>query len=86
MRSREPGPGPSGPKDEWNTLKTLLPYLWPKGEVGLRVRVVIAMILLIAAKATNVSVPIFYKEAVDSLTSVDATNAIIAVPIALLVF
>lgn len=85
MRSREPGPGPSGPKDEWNTLKTLLPYLWPKGEAGLRVRVVIAMILLVAAKATNVSVPIFYKEAVDSLTSIDTPNAIIVVPIALLI-
>ena len=84
MRSREPGPGPISPANEWSTIKTLLPYLWPSGEMGLRVRVVIAMALLIAAKATNVSVPIFYKQAVDTLTADGKIDALITVPIALI--
>ena len=69
--------------DDIRTIKTLLPYLWPTGETNLRFRVVIAIVLLIGAKAVNVTVPLFYKEAVD-LLSVDK-EALVAVPIALLV-
>lgn len=87
MRSQLPGPGPKGPTNEWKTIKTLLPYLWPEGEKGLRSRVVAALVLLAAAKGTNVAVPIFYKQAVDSLTAGGpAASTVIAVPIALLVF
>src|ERR1700723_3258755 len=49
------------------TIRSLLPYLWPKGEMGLRLRVVLAVLLLIAAKICNVYIPILYKHAVDSL-------------------
>ncbi len=86
MRSQLPGPGPKGPSNEWKTIKTLLPYLWPEGETGLRIRVVTAMVLLAAAKGTNVAVPIFYKQAVDSLTAGPDVAAAIAVPVALLIF
>jgi len=85
MRSRLPGPGPMTRTGEWTTVKTLLPYLWPSGETGLRVRVVIAMVLLIAAKATNVSVPIFYKQAVDTLTAGGKVDVMVGVPVALIV-
>lgn len=85
MRSRAPGPAPTGSADEWTTIKTLLPYLWPSGETGLRVRVVVAMVLLIAAKATNVSVPIFYKQAVDILTAGGTVPVAISVPVALII-
>jgi ATP-binding cassette subfamily B protein len=60
----------------------LLPYLWPKGETGLRVRVVLAVACLIVAKAANVYVPILFKGLVDALTRPE--NAIIAVPVGLL--
>ncbi len=40
------------------TLLTLAPWLWPKGEPGLRARVVIALLLLVVAKGANVLVPI----------------------------
>lgn len=50
----------------WRTVATLAPYLWPKG-LEMRVRVVVALLLLIAAKLCNVYVPILYKHAVDSL-------------------
>ena len=85
MRNRLPGPGAMNPAGEWTTVKTLLPYLWPAGETGLRIRVVVAMALLVAAKATNVSVPIFYKQAVDILTAKGNVDAMIGVPVALIV-
>lgn len=85
MRSlSQDAPKSTGTRNDWKTLKTLLPYLWPKDATNLRIRVVIALLLLAAAKATNVSVPLFYKEAVDAL-SLNETTGLIAVPIFLLV-
>lgn len=81
----DPTPGRTRPENEWKTIRSLLPYLWPAGELGLRVRVVIAMVFLIAAKGTNVAVPIFYKEAVDSLTIKQGVEMALTVPIALLI-
>jgi ATP-binding cassette subfamily B protein len=62
---------------DWHTIRTLLPYLWAyKG------RVLAALTALIAAKIANVGVPVLMKEIVDRL---DATMAILAVPLLLLV-
>lgn len=52
----------------WTTVKSLLPYLWPKGELGLRVRVVLAAAALILAKVATVIVPIIYAHAVNALS------------------
>ncbi|EDP63132.1 ABC transporter, ATP-binding protein [alpha proteobacterium BAL199] len=52
-------------RGDLKTLKTLAPYLWPKGETTMRVRVVIAMICLTLAKVATVYVPILFKQAVD---------------------
>ncbi|NQV84083.1 MAG: ABC transporter ATP-binding protein/permease [Rhodospirillales bacterium] len=79
----DPGPPRSGPRNDLRTLRTLLPYLWPPGETALRVRVVLAMVLLVLAKVTNVVVPIFYKLSVDALSG-DTAKAL-AIPVALLV-
>ena len=79
----DPGPPRTGPRNDLSTLRTLLPYLWPPGEAGLRFRVVLAMVLLTLAKVTNVVVPIFYKYAVDALNG--DTAKIVAVPVVLLV-
>ena len=83
MRPRSPSPAQIGPRNDLQTLHTLLPYLWPAGETGLRARVVLALILLASAKGVNVVVPIFYKLAVDALTP--GTAAVLAVPVALIV-
>ncbi len=61
-----PGKPPEGNAD-LRTLGTLLPYLWPAGEGELKARVAVAVILLGLAKAANVVVPIYYKQAVDAL-------------------
>lgn len=52
----------------WQTLKSLSKWLWPKDRNDLRVRVVIAMLALGAAKLTNVGVPYLLKRAIDTLS------------------
>jgi len=49
-------------------LRRLLPYLWPAGRADLKTRVAIAVVMLVAAKLTNVYVPILLRGAVDGLT------------------
>ncbi len=63
-------------------MRTLLPYLWPAGETGLRVRVVVAMALLAAAKLVTVYVPVLYKQAVDALSA--EAGAAVVVPVGIL--
>src|SRR6266478_5147851 len=63
-------------------LKGLGPYLWPRDSVELRARVVLALALLAAGKLINITVPLFYKAAVDALSGPHAAGAaMIAVPI-----
>ena len=64
------------------TLKRLAPYLWPAGEAKLKLRVIIAMLLLITAKVATVYTPFFYKGAVDALATPD--NELINIPILLI--
>ena len=52
------------------TVASLLPYLWPKGETGAHVRVVLAVIMLVLAKMATVFIPIVYAQAVDALAPV----------------
>jgi ATP-binding cassette subfamily B protein len=49
------------------TIRRVIPYLWPKDAFWVRRRVVIALVLLVFAKIISVSTPFFYKAAVDSL-------------------
>jgi ABC-type transport system involved in Fe-S cluster assembly fused permease/ATPase subunit len=63
-------------------LKGLGPYLWPRDSVELRARVVLALALLAAGKLVNITVPLFYKAAVDALSGPGAaTVGMIAVPV-----
>jgi ATP-binding cassette subfamily B protein len=68
----------SGAGRDYRTLRALGPYLWPAGRVGLKVRVVVAVALLVTAKLINVYVPFLYKAAVDALT---VESALVAVPL-----
>jgi ATP-binding cassette, subfamily B, heavy metal transporter len=67
----------------WAVLRIVGRHLWPKGEPGLRCRVVVAMILLVAAKVATVYVPVLYKQAVDAFG--EPTAQVVAVPVALIV-
>ncbi len=60
---------PSSSSNSVRTLTTLLPYLWPTGRSDLRARVIVALICLVLAKATNVIVPLLLGDAVDDLSN-----------------
>ncbi|MET4805346.1 ABC transporter ATP-binding protein/permease [Limibacillus sp. MBR-115] len=66
----------------WKTLRQLLPYLWQADSRGLKLRVVMALSLLVAAKLTNIYVPLILRNAVDSLSAPDAS--LIVAPVGLL--
>ncbi len=68
-------------RGDLNTLRALAPHLWPPGQVEMRVRVVIALVMLVLAKIANVTVPIFYKGAVDALSP--TAGLAVVVPIGL---
>jgi ATP-binding cassette subfamily B (MDR/TAP) protein 7 len=54
-------------KADWAILKEMSTYLWPKGELGTKVRVGTAFALLIGSKLLNVQVPFYFKSIVDSM-------------------
>ena len=66
------------------TLASLLPYLWPKDDLGARVRASLAALFLVISKVANVCVPLIYAAAVDALIPKGA-NPLITVPTALIV-
>ncbi|MBT7957394.1 MAG: ABC transporter ATP-binding protein/permease [Rhodospirillaceae bacterium] len=76
-------PKNKGPRNDFRTLKTLMPYLWPKNALEMRARVVIAVCFLGFAKGINVGVPYLYKMAVDAIS--DSAASIVIVPIGILV-
>lgn len=59
---------------DWRTLKVFAPYLWPAGQSEMRVRVVIALLFLIAAKIANVYVPLIYKDLLDFLPETEGVE------------
>jgi ATP-binding cassette subfamily B protein len=74
---------PAPERSHLRTLATLAPYLWPPGETGLKIRVVVSLVFLVFAKAANVLVPIALARAVDALTPEGGAGAIAAVPVGL---
>jgi len=48
-------------------MKEMVRYLWPKGEIGTKVRVASALSLLVGAKILNVNIPFYFKSIVDSM-------------------
>ena len=63
-------------------LRELAPYIWPAGRPHLRMRVVMALVALIIAKAITLMVPIAYKAIVDLLTDEATGKQITAVGLA----
>lgn len=79
------GGAPAPRHRHWRTLASMLPRLWPAGRMDLRVRVVAALVALIAAKAVTVYVPFLYKDAVDRLSPETVAEAAVLVPVMLIV-
>ncbi len=70
--SREPAP-----RGDWNTIRTLLPYL-----LEFKGRVALALTLLVLAKLANVAVPLVLKEIIDAMSQ---PKAMLLVPVFLVV-
>lgn len=72
--------GEAGPVDfdraqSWRTIRRVAPYVWPRGAAWVKVRVVVALGLLLLAKIIAVITPFFYKAAVDALSPAEPSPA-----------
>lgn len=66
---------------DWQTLATLLPYLWTY-----KWRVLLALAFLVGAKLTNIGVPLLLKQLVDRMTvGPNNPQALLVLPLTLLV-
>lgn len=74
----EPSASPRTARSDWQTLKTLFPYLW-----RYKARVIIALSCLVLAKVATVLIPLVLKDVVDHLAR--RGDALLAVPVALIV-
>jgi ATP-binding cassette, subfamily B, heavy metal transporter len=86
-RSSRPQAPPPSLRIQRSTLQTiisLLPYLWPVGNPGARIRVVIALVFMVLSKVATVYVPVLYGRIVDALAPKDAAAAAFIVPVALI--
>ena len=74
----------SSTRSDWQTIRTLLPYLWPAGDMKSRTRVVLAMLSMVIAKFAVIYVPILYGRAVDSLPDLANAGPMTALPLGLI--
>ena len=83
VRPSSDGPRPAASpfRDQARVVGRLMPLLWPRGEPVLKLRVVVAMALIIGAKLINIGVPLIYKQAIDALSG----KSMAIVPVALIV-
>ncbi|EAS36367.2 iron-sulfur clusters transporter atm1, mitochondrial [Coccidioides immitis RS] len=54
-------------KADWAIMREMTKYLWPKDDWGTKLRVGVALSLLIGGKILNVNVPFYFKQIVDSM-------------------
>jgi ATP-binding cassette subfamily B protein len=65
-------------KGGFGALWRFLPMLWPKGEAELKVRVVAAVILVLAGKAAVLLMPFAYKGVIDGMSGRTAALGVVA--------
>jgi ABC-type transport system involved in Fe-S cluster assembly fused permease/ATPase subunit len=86
MRYLRAGLPPAIPRPrEHSNLEVILsfaPYLWPKGNLGARIRVATAILFMVLAKGAAVYVPILYARTIDALTK--PGNLVVALPLLLI--
>ena len=59
---------PGEARSTFATIRSLLPYLWPRNDRAAHVRVVLAVGCLVLAKVATVYIPLVYSHAVDALS------------------
>ncbi len=88
MRTAASGPTaviPDTERSGFQTILSLLPFLWPKNEPAARVRVATAVLFMILAKVATVYVPLVYSHAVDALAPKDPAAGMVVVPVFLII-
>jgi len=65
-------------RGDWRAARKLLPYLWQY-----RWRIAIGLVLLVAARAANITVPLVLKEIIDAMDAGE-TVKILVLPLAFL--
>ena len=74
-------PANQGTRNDWATIKTLLPYLWQW-----KWRVLLALGCLVSAKLANVGVPLVLKQLIDGLTiTPEQPAAALVLPVGVLI-
>ena len=53
------------PSFEWGALRDLAPYLWPREQTEIKLRVIVALAFVVCAKLAMVYAPMLYKVMVD---------------------
>jgi len=71
-------------RSDWQTIRTLVPYLWPAGDFKSRSRVVLAMLSMVIAKIAVIYVPILFGAAIDSLPGLAEAGPMAALPLGLI--
>ncbi|MDD5611737.1 MAG: ABC transporter transmembrane domain-containing protein, partial [Gallionella sp.] len=77
MQSHSSSSPEHGMRGDWQTVRSLIPYL-----MEFKGRVILAMSLLVLAKLANVAVPLVLKQIIDAL---DKSHAVLVVPAFLIV-
>ena len=72
-------PATAVPTPAFGVIRRFLPYLWPANDLSLRLRVVAALLLVIAAKSIVLIMPFAYKGAIDKMSTGDKSLALLAV-------
>ena len=65
---------------DWKVIKNLLPYL-----TAYKARIIFTLLCLVMAKAANLGVPIMLKKIVDAMSITTPSQALLVVPISLIV-
>ena len=73
----------AGHAADLKAIGAVLPYLWPRDDPGMRMRVVLSVVILFMTAILNALLPVLFALAIDRLTPKDASLIVVA-PVALL--
>ena len=73
----------AGHASDLKAIAAVLPYLWPRDDPGMRIRVVLSVAILFITAILNALLPVLFALAIDRLTPKDA-SLVLVVPVYLL--
>ncbi|NBP71642.1 MAG: ABC transporter ATP-binding protein/permease [Alphaproteobacteria bacterium] len=73
----------AGHAADLKAIGAVMPYLWPRDDPGMRMRVVLSVVVLFLTAILNALLPVLFALAIDRLTPKDASLIVVA-PVALL--